>query len=591
MVYSFVIQFLKYKKLSVGLLNPGSLGTKHEEFLVALDHHDVDILAINETWLRAGEEGRAPAPPGYRLRHVPRPSTVRSRGGGVGFYIKNGINARMIHHPSPLSVEQMWLGLNLSGIKLAIGTAYRPPWLNIDTFIDALSESISSLGKYDKILLLGDFNINILNTQDVQTKKLLDFLSYMNLNQYVNQPTHFTEHSETLIDVVCSDFLISQLSVNHIPDLSSHALITFKLNIKKDKPPPKWIIYRPLKDINFELFNDDLNSISWNDFESDDVNVMLRFFNDKITQLFNRHAPVKRIYIKNHSHPWITYTIKEMMKLRDKAHARSKSTNLEIHKKYYRELKAIVKSAIHSEKTAYFNKYIHSCSNDPQTLWKHIKRDVVDFKKKEFILPSHLNNPDTINQTFLNIPGNNDTDTSLLNDLKSSKYSTALFSLKPVTEAEVSSIIKTIKTNAQGVDGITRNMIMLTLPRTLSAITAIVNNSIKTGVFPEQWKIAIVRPIPKTRHPDEHKDLRPISILPFISKIVERAICMQMTEFLESNKVLPEKQSGFRKRRSTSTALLDVVDDILAAQDIGESTILVPKVVSRQFLPKVHVSL
>ncbi|CAH2105512.1 unnamed protein product [Euphydryas editha] len=59
--------------LKVGFLNPGSLGTKHEEFLVAMSRHNVDIMAINETWLKTGEEDRAPRLPGYRLRHIPRP--------------------------------------------------------------------------------------------------------------------------------------------------------------------------------------------------------------------------------------------------------------------------------------------------------------------------------------------------------------------------------------------------------------------------------------------------------------------------------------------------------------------------------------
>ncbi|XP_047984695.1 uncharacterized protein LOC125225161 [Leguminivora glycinivorella] len=69
------------------------LGTRHDEFVAALTCYDVDIMAINETWLRAGQEARAPAPAGYRLRHVPRaPGGARTRGGGVGFYIKRGIS-------------------------------------------------------------------------------------------------------------------------------------------------------------------------------------------------------------------------------------------------------------------------------------------------------------------------------------------------------------------------------------------------------------------------------------------------------------------------------------------------------------------
>ncbi|CAK1582481.1 unnamed protein product [Parnassius mnemosyne] len=126
-------------------------------------------------------------------------------------------------------------------------------------------------------------------------------------------------------------------------------------------------------------------------------------------------------------------------------------------------------------------------------------------------------------------------------------------------------------------------MILLTLLRTLTVITRIINKSIETSVFPKQWKVALVKPTPKKPHPNEYKDLRPISILPFMSKILERVVCTQMTEYLEANNILPKKQSGFRKSRSTATALMDVVDDILSAQDVGEGTLLVLLDFSRAF--------
>lgn len=89
----------KSTKLNICLFNAGSLGTKHDELAVAIHRLSPDILAINETWLRVGEEGRAPSLSGYRLRHIPRPPSVRGRGGGVGFYIRSGLTARTLPHP------------------------------------------------------------------------------------------------------------------------------------------------------------------------------------------------------------------------------------------------------------------------------------------------------------------------------------------------------------------------------------------------------------------------------------------------------------------------------------------------------------
>lgn len=89
----------KSRNLRFGLFNAQSLGTKHDEFLAALTHHDPDILAINETWLHEGQDAKAPAAPGYRLRHTPRPRTLAGRGGGVGFYVKEELHTRVRAHP------------------------------------------------------------------------------------------------------------------------------------------------------------------------------------------------------------------------------------------------------------------------------------------------------------------------------------------------------------------------------------------------------------------------------------------------------------------------------------------------------------
>lgn len=188
-----------------------------------------------------------------------------------------------------------------------------------------------------------------------------------------------------------------------------------------------------------------------------------------------------------------------------------------------------------------------------------------------------------INKHFLDVPCSSNIDISELTYLLFNRFSSATFKLTPVNETIVAQIIRNITTNAQGVDGITLDMILLTLPRTLGVITAIANKSIQTGVFPEIWKEAIVKPLPKTTCPKELKDLRPISILPFLSKIIEKIVCIQLSEYLHTNNILPHKQSGFRKGRSTATALLDVVDDILTGQDLGEGSILVLLDYSRAF--------
>ncbi|KAJ1118565.1 hypothetical protein NDU88_006756, partial [Pleurodeles waltl] len=70
-------------------------------------------------------------------------------------------------------------------------------------------------------------------------------------------------------------------------------------------------------------------------------------------------------------------------------------------------------------------------------------------------------------------------------------------------------------------------------------------------------------------------NFRPISLLPFPAKVIEKAVNKQLTNFLEDNNLLDPSQSGFRANHSTETALIAVTDDIRTLMDNGETTALI----------------
>ncbi|RYA67441.1 hypothetical protein DD595_26275, partial [Enterobacter cloacae complex sp. 4DZ3-17B2] len=101
-----------------------------------------------------------------------------------------------------------------------------------------------------------------------------------------------------------------------------------------------------------------------------------------------------------------------------------------------------------------------------------------------------------------------------------------------------------------------------------------VNEVISTNTFPSNWKHAIIFPLPKIREPKQLSDLRPISRLPILSKIVETISYDQMLDFFDKYRLLPEFQSGFRRGFSCETALLDVSEEVLAGWDKKLITVL-----------------
>ncbi|XP_052759373.1 uncharacterized protein LOC128202589 [Galleria mellonella] len=479
----------------------------------------------------------------------------------------------------------MWLSTRINCYNILIGTAYRPQWMNIDNFLDAITETVTYFSNYDYTVFMGDLNVNMLNLHNNNAQKIVEFLHYTSLTQIVTEPTHLSTDTETLIDLVCTNAPVRSISNNFIRGSLGHAMINFELTIKKCKMPIKYFIHRPIRDINLEYFNLHLNSINWEYINSlACVDLMVDTFNSMLLFLFDGHAPEKRIKINGkHSLPWVTDTIRRMIDLRNKALLMYRRTGLEVHNKYYKDLKNLVHSSIDREKRAYYNYHINSQQSNGKIFWKKLKENIPVDSPKSDILPSFFNNPDNINAHFLNVPGPNNVSLSKLTYYEFHRYGTAGFRLQPVSESDVARYISAIKSNALGSDRVSRDMILLTLPRTLAIITNIINKSIVTSKVPSQWKHALVTPLSKINNPAEFNDLRPISILSFLSKVLEKAVHTQLLKYVETNNILPKYQSGFRKGKSTTTALLDVVDNILASQDVGNGTILTLLDYSRAF--------
>ena len=88
-------------------------------------------------------------------------------------------------------------------------------------------------------------------------------------------------------------------------------------------------------------------------------------------------------------------------------------------------------------------------------------------------------------------------------------------------------------------------------------------------IFAGVWKCAKVTTLFKDGDKSLKDNYRPISILPTISKIIERSAHIQLSSFLEENRLLSQSQFGFRLKRSTSTALITFTDQVLESMDKG----------------------
>ena len=107
-------------------------------------------------------------------------------------------------------------------------------------------------------------------------------------------------------------------------------------------------------------------------------------------------------------------------------------------------------------------------------------------------------------------------------------------------------------------------------------ISKLYNLSIKLGSFPDSCKIAKLKPLLKQGSKTNSSNYRPISLLPLISKIIEKLIHEQTSSFLSNNEILYNYQSGFRENYSTGSFLTFLHDKILKGFDKGLMTGMIP---------------
>ena len=88
------------------------------------------------------------------------------------------------------------------------------------------------------------------------------------------------------------------------------------------------------------------------------------------------------------------------------------------------------------------------------------------------------------------------------------------------------------------------------------------NVCFNNGLFPEVLKVSKVIPIYKSGDKTKVNNYTPISLLPSLSKVMEKLLVVRLTSFLNASGILYDRQYGFRKKRTTTQAVLDLVTNL-----------------------------
>src|ERR1043165_713463 len=148
------------------------------------------------------------------------------------------------------------------------------------------------------------------------------------------------------------------------------------------------------------------------------------------------------------------------------------------------------------------------------------------------------------------------------------------FFLLPTCPQELITINRTFKsTHSSGMDDMNPYLISPVLEILATPLAEIINCSLKNGIVPAEAKIAKVLPIHKQGLKTEITNYRPISILPFFSKLFEKVMYDRLLLYIKQKNLLYPFQHGFQPGHSTSMSLLDIQDKISMAMDNNEYSI------------------
>ena len=322
---------------------------------------------------------------------------------------------------------------------------------------------------------------------------------------------------------------------------------------------------------------------------NDNYNILL----EELKKAIDKHMPMKTVKFDKYRHKketWITSGILKSIRYKDKLYRQLKMTDplipqynfLKTNLKTY---STILKRNIRLAKNMYYTNMFYKSKNDSKKTWKQIN-DLISsrnqykqhnyFKTNDSILTDHTDIANNFNSYFTNIGPNLPNKILNVNPMNPLSYLNTLdnnvFHFQDIDESIVEQIIDNFSSkNSCGYDGISLRLLKFCKLTIIKPLMLIIRQVLNTGIFPEKLKIAKVIPIFKKRDEELFSNYRPISILPAISKIIEKVIYQQMYSFFQQNELFYDSQYGFRTNHSTEHAALELADRILYSLDHNET--------------------
>ena len=585
---------------------PGFLANSHRDIETILANHQPHVIGLSEANLKSTHDISAVQHSDYHLHTCPTLGNPALRISRVVNYTHKSVIVKRRDDLDDDKISAIWLEVGLPRHKkIIICQAYRE-WGYLDQGADKTSGTIQAqlerwtvfLDKWEKVLnegkeviIMMDANLDFLkwtrpdlpaSDHTVRLKPLVEQLFSriftLGVTQLVTTATRsWPGQTDSGLDHIYSNKpdKLSQVEAE-FTGMSDHKIIKVSRFTKNFKRSARYVRKRSFKNFNPADFSRAIQELSWWEiYESEDPNEAACLLTNKINTILDRMAPVRTFQIRSKYAPWLSEDTKDLIKQRNQAQKVAAESKNGDDWNQYKSLRNITKSRMKQEKKFWEKCKLDSNQHNPSNLWQNIK-GLLNWNNSGppsqlFYLGRMITSPaalaTTMNIFFM------DKVTRLRNSIVESKtnpltklresmeHRDCTMGFRPVSPDEVLKIIKGLKNSkSTGVDYIDTTMIKLVASDILPALTHIVNLSMSESIFPNIWKHAKVIPLLKKDDPLLPKNYRPVSLLPILSKILEKAVFTQLVEYLDRHHLLSPNHHGSRHSHNTATALIQMYD-------------------------------
>lgn len=564
------------------------MNNKRLEINELINELELDILCITETWLNDNSTDTfvisESCPVHYQFYHVARSN---NKGGGIGAYISIRFhvtkNSNDINYES---FEKMELLIKNENSIFRLVVIYRSPSFSISNFLKDFEDYLEILySKDEKLLIVGDFNIP-LNKESYYGSKFQNILMKFNMENNVEDPTHIKGNTLDLVITEKEYNMVENVNIYDELNITDHYCVTFDFKVKEYKEYiEKTIWFRNIKQINHEEFCFYLKKyLSDTDYELN-VHQLTNLYNTVLKNVLCKLAPLQKIVLRKKCRPredWFDNEILNLRKERRKYERIWRKKKDEISKNKYLLARNEVVRKIYKKKVNYFQTAFEKCHGDTKRIYKLLRNLGNDADKHDLAAECSNITENEFNTFFIDkIQRIRECLTKSTSELHFEKdvNSSNEFKFTLMNENNIKNIIQKNKPTTSYFDPIPTKLIKIPdiINLLCPIVTIIINKSMQTGIFPDSEKVSVIKPLLKKKQDDKTEpcNYRPISNLTFLSKVIEKAVTIQLSDYLEKNKIISEYQSAYRKNHSTETALLKINNDFLKEINKGKCILLI----------------